>query len=158
MPPVATLLGISGRVVVIYVALLVLLRLSGRRELSELSPMELLTMLLLSETVSPAITGGDASLAGGLVAAVTLILLNVASSVLVFRSRLAERVIEGHPSILISHGRVHEDVMRQEKITADELHSKLHEQGVLSVDDVAYGFIETDGNITIVKKSDVARH
>jgi len=113
MPPVATLLGISGRVVVIYVALLVLLRLSGRRELSELSPMELLTMLLLSETVSPAITGGDASLAGGLVAAVTLILLNVASSVLVFRSRLAERVIEGHPSILI---------------------------------------------ITIVKKSDVARH
>lgn len=149
------MLEIVGRVAIIYVVLLAMLRVSGRRELAELSPMELLTMLLLSETVSPALTGGDETVVGGLVAAGTLMLLTVASSVLIFRSRAAERVIEGKASVLISNGRVHEDVLRAERITNDALREKLHEHGVLAVADVAYAFIEPDGEITIVKKSDI---
>jgi uncharacterized membrane protein YcaP (DUF421 family) len=152
MPPLATLAEIAGRVIIIYVALLALLRISGRRELAELTPMELLTMLLISETVSPALTGGDESVVGGLVAATTLIGLTVLSSVLVFRSRTAERVIEGKSSVLIRHGRVDEKVLRSERITNDELHAKLHQHGVLSVRDVAYAFIEADGDITIIKE------
>lgn len=156
MPPLETLAGIAGRVVVVYVALLAMLRVSGRRELAELTPMELLTMLLVSETVSPALTGGDDSLVGGLVAAGTLILLTVLSSVLVFRSRRAERVIEGKASVLIRHGRVDEAVLRSERITSDELHATLHQHGVLHVRDVAYAFIESDGDITIIKEKDLA--
>lgn len=155
MPPFATLLGIAGRVVVIYLALLTMLRLSGRRELSELSPMELLTMLLISETVSPALTGGDDSLVGGLVAAGTLSALTVLSSILVFRSRIAERIIEGRSSLLIKHGKVDAAVLRQERITNDELHAKLHQHGVMNVRDVAFAFIESDGDITIIKERDL---
>jgi len=152
MPSPATLLEIAGRVALIYIALLAMLRVTGRRELAELSPIELLTMLLLSETVSPALTGGDDTVVGALVAAGTLMLLTVASSALVFRSKVARRVIEGTPVVLISHGRVHEDVLRAERLTDQELREKLHQNGVLTVKDVAYAFIEADGDITIIKK------
>jgi uncharacterized membrane protein YcaP (DUF421 family) len=152
MPSPTTLLEIAGRVALMYIALLAMLRVTGRRELAELSPMELLTMLLLSETVSPALTGGDTSIVGGLVAAGTLMALTVGSRVLVFRSKVARRVIEGTPVVLISHGRVHEDVLRAERITDSELRESLHQNGLLTVKDVAYAFIEADGEITIIKK------
>jgi uncharacterized membrane protein YcaP (DUF421 family) len=155
MPPASILIEIVVRVAVIYVALLVLLRISGRREVAELAPMELLTMLLISETVSPALTAGDESVVGGLVAASTLMALSVGSSVLTFRSRRARRVIEGKTSVLIKNGRVNEDVLRAERITADDLHAKLHQHGLMSVSAVAYAFIEADGDITIIKKKDV---
>jgi uncharacterized membrane protein YcaP (DUF421 family) len=153
MPSLSALLEIVGRVVVIYVVLLAMLRVSGRRELAEMGPMDLLTMLLISETVSPALTANDTTVAGSLVAAGTLVLLAVVSSKLAFRSKLARQVIEGSPAVLISHGKVHEDVLRRERITHDELTAKLHENGVMSVDSVQYAFIETDGDITIIKKS-----
>jgi uncharacterized membrane protein YcaP (DUF421 family) len=155
MAPVGTLLEIAGRVAIVYVALLVMLRVSGRRELAELSPVELLTLLLLSETVSPAMTGGDETIVGGLTAAGTLLLLSVLSSVLVFKSRTAERWIEGTPAVLISAGRVNAKVLRQERMTADALHSTLRERGVMSVRDVAFAFVEADGHITIIKRSDL---
>jgi uncharacterized membrane protein YcaP (DUF421 family) len=149
------LLGIVARVAIIYVVLLALLRVSGRRELSELAPMELLTMLLISETVSPALTAGDDGVITGVVAAATLMALSVGSSLLAFRSRKARRVIEGKASVLIRNGRVDEDVLRAERITSDDLHATLHQHGLLSVSAVAYAFIESDGNITIIKKKDV---
>ena len=94
------LLEILARVTIIYVACMVLLRLSGRREMSELGPMDLLTMLLLSETVSPALTGGLESVTGGLVAATILIGLSVLTSWLAFRSRTADRIIQGDAVML----------------------------------------------------------
>jgi uncharacterized membrane protein YcaP (DUF421 family) len=156
MPALSTLLEIVARVAIIYTVLLVLLRVSGRRELSELAPMELLTMLLISETVSPALTAGDDSVPGGLVAAGTLMALSVATSVLAFRSRAARRAIEGKASVLIKNGRVNEAVLRAERITSSDLEAKLHQHGLLSVAAVAYAFIEADGDITIIKKKDVA--
>jgi uncharacterized membrane protein YcaP (DUF421 family) len=155
MPALSTLLEIVARVAIIYTVLLVLLRVSGRRELAELAPMELLTMLLISETVSPALTAGDESVPGGLVAAGTLMALSVATSILAFRSRTARRAIEGKASVLIKNGRVNEDVLRAERITSSDLDAKLHQHGLLSVGAVAYAFIEADGDITIIKKKDV---
>jgi uncharacterized membrane protein YcaP (DUF421 family) len=156
MPALTALASIALRVAVIYVALLVLLRLSGRRELSELSPMDLLTMLLVSETVSPAMTGGDSSLPGGLVAAATLFLLSLGSSMVAFHSRRAEKVLEGASSVLIKNGKLDDDVRRRELVTNDALRSALHQHGVLSVADVAFAFIESDGEITMIKKQELA--
>jgi uncharacterized membrane protein YcaP (DUF421 family) len=148
------LLEIIARVAIIYIACMVLLRLSGRREMSELGPMDLLTMLLLSETVSPALTGGDESLPGALTAAAVLLALTVATSWLVRRSRLAGRVIEGHAVVLIDNGRVRQGVLQKFRITDEDLRAALHMQGLLHVGDVARAFVESDGKITIVKRSD----
>lgn len=148
------LLEIVVRVTIVYAACIVLLRVSGRREMSELGPMDLITMLLLSETVSPALTGGDQSLPGALVAASVLVGLTMATSWLVRRSRLADRLIQGDAVALIHDGQVRPAVLRRFRITDEDLRATLHMQGLMHVGDVARAFVESDGKITIIKRSD----
>jgi len=144
-------LEIVGRVVIIYVACMILLRVSGRREMSELGPMDLLTMLLLSETVSPAITGGDNSLPVGLLAAGTLMVLCVVTAQITYRSRRAERLIQGAAVVLIRDGHVDSKVMRRFMITDEDLHTSLHKHGLIAVDEVKRAYVEADGEVTIIK-------
>jgi uncharacterized membrane protein YcaP (DUF421 family) len=146
------LLEIVGRVAVIYGVCLVLLRVSGRRELAELSQLDLLTMLLISETVSPALTGGDDSLAGGAVAATALFALYGGSRWIAFRSRRAERLMQGAAIILIEDGRVRTEVLRRHRITDDDLRTTLHQHGLLRVSEVRRAYIEPDGKVTIIKQ------
>jgi uncharacterized membrane protein YcaP (DUF421 family) len=148
------LLEIVGRVTIIYVACMVMLRVSGRREMSELGPMDLLTMLLLSETVSPALTGGEESIPGGLVAAAMLMVLSVATSWLAFRSRTADKLIQGDAVLLIRDGKVNGAVLRKFRITDEDLRVSLHQAGLLHTSDVARAFVEADGEITIIKRKD----
>jgi uncharacterized membrane protein YcaP (DUF421 family) len=145
-------LEIVGRVTAIYVALLVLLRIAGKKELAQLAPMELVTLLLLSETVSPALTGGSDRLDTGLIAGTTLIALTLLVSRLTFRSRALERLVDGTATVLIDGGKVNENVLRRHRLTDDQLRTALHEQGLLSVNQVKRAFIEPDGHITFIKK------
>jgi uncharacterized membrane protein YcaP (DUF421 family) len=146
------LLEVVGRVVVIYAALLLLLRLAGRREMSELSPMDLLTMLLVSETVSPALTGGEESVFGGLIAAATLFGLTVVIARATFRSKRLERLVEGDPVLLVEDGRIARPVMKRFRITDAELATAIRENGVASVDDVERAYVEPDGKISVLEK------
>ncbi len=102
--------------------------------MSELGPMDLLTMRLVSEAVSPAMTGGDASLPGGLVATVTVMGLGVLTSWINYRSRRAEKLITGEAVVLIERGTARPEVMRRFRLTDDELYEALHQHGLLSVD------------------------
>lgn len=146
--------GIVVRVALIYTACMVLLRVSGRREMSELGPMDLLGMLLLSETVSPALTAGDDSVTGGAIAATTLMALCVGTSWLCFRSRRAERLIQGTADLLIVDGEVREAILRRYRITHDDLASALHQRGAMSAKEIARAFVEPDGKITMITRSD----
>jgi uncharacterized membrane protein YcaP (DUF421 family) len=146
------LLEIVGRVVAVYVVCMVLLRLT-RREMSEMGPMDLLTMLLLSETVSPAMTANSDSLVVGLVAAGTLMALCVFTEILVFRSRRAAKLIEGSAEVLIRDGKVNSDAMRRFRITDEDLRATLHDKGLLGVDEVKRAFVEADGQITVIESS-----
>jgi uncharacterized membrane protein YcaP (DUF421 family) len=145
------LVEIAGRVALIYVALLVLLRLAGRRSLSDITPMDMMVLLLVSETVSPSLTAGDDSLASGLVAAATLIGLSVLATWLSYRSRRFERIAGGAAATLIRDGVVDHAVRQRYRITDDDLRTALHEGGVLGPDEVRRAFVEADGNITVIK-------
>ena len=147
-------LEIVLRTSAIYVACIVLLRIPGRREMSELGPMDLLVVLLLSETVSPALTGGDDSLPSGLIAASTLMLLYVLTAKLVFHSRRADRIIQGEAVGLIRDGRVDAAVMRRFMITDEDLRAALHQNGLMRVDEVRRAYVEADGEITIIKANE----
>ena len=147
-------LEIAARVALVYLGCIVLVRLSGRRELSELGPLDLLAMLLLSETVSPAMTGGDESITGGLVAATTLMGLCVATSWLVFKSRKVERLLQGRAALLIRDGRVDRKIMHDFRIADDDLKTALHQHGMVHVNEVARAYLEPDGEITMVKRKD----
>jgi uncharacterized membrane protein YcaP (DUF421 family) len=148
------LLKILVRVAIVYVTCMVLLRVAGRREMSDLGPMDLLTMLLLSETVSPALTGDNNSLVAALVAASMLMAMTVSTAWLVRRSRLADRLIEGEAVLLIRDGRVRPDILRRFRITDDDLRASLHAQGMMSVSEVARGFVEAGGRLTFIKHKD----
>ncbi len=143
---------VVGRVTLIYAGVFVLLRLAGKRELGSLSPMDLLTMLLLSETVSPALVGGSDSLGLGMVAATTLIALTVILGFATFRFRRVERMVEGTAKVLIRDGRVDADVLRGERITHEQLLTALHENGLMSVSQVKRAFVEPTGDLTFIEK------
>lgn len=146
------LLEIVGRVLAIYAALFVMLRLAGRREMSELSPMDLLVMLLVSETVSPALTGGDQTLLGGLVAAATLIGVSVMIAYVTFRSRRIGTLLEGEAALLIRNGRIDKRVKQRFRISDDELATALRQHGVATPGKVARAYVEPDGEITVLEK------
>lgn len=146
----ATVLGVIPRVAIVYAVLLLLLRLSGRRTMSDVTPMDIMVMLLVSETVSPALNGGDDSVTVGLVAATTLVTIASVTSYVVFRSRRAEALISGKTERLIKDGHLDENVLRRYRITDEDLDMALHQAGVLRVDDVARAYVEADGEITVV--------
>lgn len=139
------------RVVLVYVGLLVLVRLSGKRQLGQLAPMDLLTLLLVSETVSAALTGEDSSVTGGMLAAGTLFVLTFIIAVLAYRFRGFETVSEGTPRVLIQDGRLNEEVMASERITVQELGTALRMNGVSVIDDVMLAMVEPSGAISFIK-------
>ena len=147
------LLEVVGRVVLVYVLLLVMVRVAGKREIGELAPLDFLAMLLLSETVSPALTKEDTSLPVALTAAATLLALTVLVSWLTYRFRALERLIDGAPRVVIDHGHVDEAVCRQERISDQELASALRKEGVAGPEDVKRATLEPNGRITVLPRS-----
>lgn len=141
------------RVAIVYATLLVLMRLAGRRTMSDVMPMDIMVMLLVSETVSPSLTAGDESLTAGLVAAATLMGLASVAGYIVYRSRTAERLISGSTETLVRDGRIDEQIMRRFRITREDLDMALHQQGVDELAEVRRAFVEADGEITIVRRS-----
>lgn len=141
------------RVLVVYGGLVLLLRfVAGRREIGQLTPLDLLAMLLLSETVSPVFTREDDSLLAGLVAAATLVAATAVVGRLTHGSRRAERLLEGTPVPLVRDGRVDEQAAERHRITEQELGTALRKQGVAEVADVRLAVLEPDGTISVVRR------
>src|SRR5690606_17530982 len=110
-----------ARGVIVYMVLLVLVRLSGKRTVGQFTPFDLLVVMLLSESVSNALSGDDNSVPGGLIVAVTLIALNLLVGFISSRSRAFERALEGEPVLLGRDGRIFEDVLRRHRVGKGEM-------------------------------------
>jgi uncharacterized membrane protein YcaP (DUF421 family) len=134
------------RVIVVYVLLLVALRFTGRRQLGQLTPFDLVTLLLLSNVVQNAMVGNDVSLMGGLLGALTLLALNA----LISRITPLRNALEGKPIILISQGKVDRDNVRRENVSLAELEEALREHGVGSLEETELAVLESDGNISVI--------
>lgn len=137
---------------VIYIFLLAILRMSGKRQTGQLSPFDLVLLLVLSNAVQNSMNGGDNSLIGGMISAGTLVLLNHFVGNLTFKSKTLERVIEGQPKILIHNGKIDHQVLSSEMLTQHELDSALRQAGVLSADEVHIAIIENNGAISVIPK------
>lgn len=147
------LLEIVLRVVAVYAGLLLLLRLfAGQHELGRLTPLDLLAMLLLSETVSPVFTREDDSLLAGLVAATTLVAATAIVGRLTHGSRRAERLLEGDPVPLVRDGHVDQEACDRHRVTERELGTALRKQGVADLVDVRLAMLEPDGTISVVRR------
>src|SRR5262249_8606341 len=117
------------RGVVVYAFLLLILRISGKRQVGQLAPFDLVLLLVLSNAVQNSMNGGDNSLVGGLVSATTLVVLNYAIGFATFRSKRLEALIEGRPQIVVHNGKMYEDVMARAQLTHHELQAALRQAG-----------------------------
>src|ERR1700722_102326 len=149
------LLQIVLRTGVIYLLVLIGVRLSGKREVGQMTPFDLTLLLLLSNSVQNAMTGPDTSLLGGVVAACTLLVLNYGVAGISGSNRRVRRLVEGEPSLLIHDGKVIEAHMAQEHVSMDELHRPLPEHGINSCDQVALAVLEVDGSISCLKYDEI---
>jgi uncharacterized membrane protein YcaP (DUF421 family) len=140
------------RSVVVYGFLLVLLRLTGKRQVGQLAPFDLVLLLVLSNAVQNSMNGGDNSLVGGLISAVTLVLLNGALGLATFRSKRLEDLIEGQPLVLIHNGKLYGEVMKHAKLTHHELDAALRQAGCTCVEDVHTAVLENTGTISVVPR------
>lgn len=140
------------RTAVVYLFMVGAIRLFGKKELSQLSVTDLVLILLISNAVQNAMVGPDASLTGGLLAALTLFVLNNLFKLIMYKSKKVKDLIEGEPVMLIYKGNLIEENMEKEKITRDELEAVVREHGVPEITQVALAILETDGNISVLSK------
>ncbi len=140
------------RASIVYVALLLLLRFTGKRQVGQLSPFDLVLLLIISNGVQNAMNGGDSSVTGGLILAGTLVGLNWLVSAAMLRSKKAEAFLEGRPIVLVHHGHVDPKALRQAQMTIHELHAALRAEGMIGPDEVLIAFLENNGKVTVVPK------
>jgi uncharacterized membrane protein YcaP (DUF421 family) len=138
---------------IVYLFLLILLRLTGKRQIGQLAPFDLVLLLVLSNAVQNSMNGGDNSLVGGLISAATLVALNYGVGYATFKSKKLEALIEGRPQVIIHNGKVFEDVMRSAKLTHHELSAALRRSGCTCAEEVQMAILENNGSISIVQRS-----
>jgi uncharacterized membrane protein YcaP (DUF421 family) len=150
-----SLLEVVIRTGVIYLFVLVGVRLSGKREVGQMTPFDLTLLLLLSNAVQNAMVGPDNSLVGGIVAAATLLTLNYFVAEFSGANRRFRKFVQGSPTLLVHNGEVISAHMAREHVTVDELQRSLREHGISCIPDVALAVLEVDGSISILKYDDV---
>lgn len=140
------------RGVVVYAFLIVLLRLTGKRQVGQLAPFDLVLLLVLSNAVQNSMNGGDNSLVGGLLSATTLIVVNWLVGLATFRSRRLEAMIEGRPQMLVHNGVLFEDVLARAQLTRHELNAALRQGGCACVEEVHTAILENNGSISVTPR------
>jgi uncharacterized membrane protein YcaP (DUF421 family) len=147
---------LTARAVLVYLFLLVLLRLTGKRQVGQLAPFDLVLLLILSNAVQNAMNGGDNSFTAGAILATALVVLNGLVGIATFRSRWLEGLIEGRPMVLVHNGRVYESILRRQRLTHHELMAALRRCGCGTIEQVHIAILENNGQISVVPRSERA--
>jgi uncharacterized membrane protein YcaP (DUF421 family) len=137
---------------VVYIFLLVLLRLTGKRQIGQLATFDLVLLLVLSNAVQNSMNGGDNSLVGGLISALTLVGLNYLVGLATSRSKRLEAFIEGRPEVLVHNGELYQHVLLRAQLTRRELDTAIRTAGCASIKDVHVAILENNGSITVLPK------
>ncbi len=137
----------------VYVFIVVAIKLFGKKELSQLSVVDLVFILLISNAVQNAMVGSNTSLAGGIVAASTLFIINYGLKKLILRFKPIERFIEGEPIMLIYEGEIQQSNVEKAGFTIQELNAAVREHGVDTIENVNLAMLEVDGNISVLSEN-----
>ncbi|HEY2459462.1 MAG TPA: YetF domain-containing protein [Candidatus Acidoferrum sp.] len=149
------------RPIFVYVFLVVGLRLSGKRELAQLNPFDLVVLLTLSNTVQNAIIGDDNSVSGGVIGATALLIVNYLVVRFLYDHRKLDQIVEGSSEVLIEGGQVQAELLKKELITTEQLAAAARKQGFDSLGEVQHCVIEPGGTLTFVARkpaTDDLRH
>ncbi len=146
-------LDIIIRCLAVYLFMIVALRIFGKKELSQLNPADLILILLISNAVQNAMVGSDSSLSGGIVAAISLFIMNYIFKKIMLNSKTVKDFVEDKPEVLIRNGKPLFKSLANIGITSEELEEAMREHGVEHYKDVKLAMLEMDGNISIISGS-----
>jgi uncharacterized membrane protein YcaP (DUF421 family) len=146
-------MDIALRAIVLYVFVMLVMRVTGRRELSTLSPVDLVLLIVLGDAIQQGLTQDDYSVTGAVIAVSTLATMQVMSSYLAFKSKRARRILEGNPIVIIQDGAFIAKNLERERMTMEEVCESMRLSQIASVQDVAWGILESNGDISFIEKS-----
>ena len=136
----------------VYFFLILILRSTGKRQIGQMSPFDLVLLMVLSNAVQNSMTGGDNSITSGIILAVTLVLANWTVGKLTSSSKVMEELIEGDPQVLFHNGIVYEKVLKDAQVTRQELIAAVHKAGYSDLDAIRAAILENDGTISVIPK------
>lgn len=142
--------GIILRSIFVYLFIIAAIRLFGKKELTQLSVVDLVFILLISNSVQNAMVGNNSTLLGGLLAATALFLVNVILKDIFFKHKTLSHALQGQPLMLVYQGKIIQKHMDDAKITLEELEAAIREHGLTSLQEVDLAVLEIDGNISVL--------
>lgn len=146
------MLNIFVRVIILYILVLVIMRLMGKREIGQMQPFELVIAIMIADLASVPMSDTGIPLFNGIIPILALLLLQLIISIINLKSINTRKIICGMPSILIYRGKIDEKLMKKEKFTINELQERLRQNNVFNIGDVEYAILETSGQVTVIQK------
>ncbi len=141
------------RSVVVYLFLLMAFRFTGKRQVGQLTPFDLIVLLIISNVLQNSVIGNDNSLGGGMIGAVVILALNWVVVLTAFRFKPFRRMMAGEPTLLVHNGKIFKDRMDRERISMEDLDAALRKSGVTAVERVRYAVLEENGQISVIPKA-----
>ena len=140
------------RAIVLYILVLVVMRLMGKREIGQLQPFELAISIMIADLASTPMTEIGIPLTNGIVPILGLLIMHLSISMLNMKSLKVREIVCGKPRILIYRGKIDEKALRKERITINELQEKLRSKDIVTLGEVEFAILETSGEVTVIKK------
>jgi uncharacterized membrane protein YcaP (DUF421 family) len=147
-------MDIALRATVIFIALYLLMRLMGKRELAQLTPFELIVLVVIGDLIQQGVTQNDFSLTGAIIAVSTIAFLAVAMSWATYLWPAAERLLEGEPRVIVRDGEILSPNLRRSRLTPSEIESEMRLAGIGSMGDVAWAILEPRGKISFIQRTE----
>ncbi|MBQ4248508.1 MAG: DUF421 domain-containing protein [Clostridia bacterium] len=143
------------RTIILYILIIAALRLTGKRQLGELQPSELVLSIMISDLACVPMANTGIPLLGGVIPMVTIVSMEIILSYIILKSNKARRVITGQPSIIISKGVVNQREMERLRINIDDLMEELRQKSIVSIEEVNYAILETTGKLSVFPRDDL---
>ena len=140
------------RSIIIYIIVLIVMRLMGKREIGQMQPFELAISIMIADLASIPMTDIGIPISNGIIPILGLLVMHLVISVLNIKSSKIREFICGKPTVLINNGRIDENQMRKERFTLNELEEKLRSNNVMNIGDVEFAILETSGDISVIQK------
>ena len=141
------------RAIVLYAFVVFVMRVIGRRELSSMTPFDLVLLIVLGDAIQQGLTQDDYSVTGAVLAVATIASLQVFTSYLSFRSQRARKVLEGDPLVIVDHGEIVQRNLTRERMTKEEIAEEARQQQISSLDEIEWAILEANGSISFIKKN-----
>lgn len=147
------MLIIFFRAIVLYILVLIVMRLMGKREIGQLQPFELAIAIMIADLASIPMTDTGVPISNGIVPILGLLVMHLLISIINLKSMKAREIICGKPRILIYRGKIDEEALKKERFTLNELQERLRDKNIVNIFDVEYAILETSGQISVIEKS-----